>query len=112
VSEDPRSIEARARRLCAELAAASPRERERRREEARELAEAAKREGIDLCHSRATEFSPRIGVLFLAAAKLAQIAHDDATRPAHYERDIARDEEARAEYERFAAAIERGTIPG
>jgi len=101
--------EERARRLLAELEAASPDERERRRGEARQLAESAKREGIDLCYSRATEHSPRIGVLFLAAAKLALIAYEDDARPAHYERDIARDPDARAEYDRFARALAGGS---
>jgi len=106
VSSPGPPLEDRAHRLLAELEAAPPRERGRRRDEARRLAEASKREGIDLCHSRATEFSPRIGTLFLAAAKLAWIGYDDETRPAHYERDIGRDAEARAEYERFVAALE------
>ena len=109
MSDDSRpTLEARAERLLAELEAASPTERDSRRAEARQLAEEAKSEGIGLCYSRATEFSPRIGALFLAAAKLALIAHDDDTRPAHYERDIARDKEAVAEYERFAALVSAG----
>lgn len=104
--------EERAQQLLSELEAASSAELERRRPEAQALAEAVKREGIDLCHSRATEHSPRIGVLFLAAAKLARIGFADGDRPAHFERDLARDPDAQAELERFTAALSRADGPG
>lgn len=99
--------EERAQQLLGELGAASLAEVERRRPEARALAEEVKRAGVDLCYSRATEHSPRIGVLFLAAAKLARIGFADDERPAHFERDLRRDPEALAEIERFAE-----TLPG
>jgi len=98
-------LEERTHRLLTELESAAPAERERRRDEARTLAEAVKRAGIDLCHSRATEHSPRIGELFLAAAKLARVGYDDTDRPTHFERDVARAPESQAEFERFVAAL-------
>ncbi len=101
-------IEVRAERLLAELEAAPKAEREARRDEARQLAEAVKSEAIDLCHSRATEHSERIGDLFLAAAKLAYVGYVDEMRPAHFERDIDRDPVAQADYARFIAAVDSG----
>ena len=76
-----------------------------RRSEARELARAAKSAGIDLCHDRGTERSPRVGVLFLAAAKLALLGWDEGERPARFLRDVERDAAQRAALERFATSL-------
>jgi len=80
----------------------SPRSRRTHRADGITLAKQLRRAGIDLCMSRATEFSPRIKVLFLAAAKVAVLSHDPgAPELAPYMKDIERDDRAKAAVEKL-----------
>ncbi|MCO4770275.1 MAG: hypothetical protein KDA24_09620 [Deltaproteobacteria bacterium] len=68
--------EHRARTFLEEYRAGDARRRRAMRSEAAGLARSTHRAGVDLCMSKATEFSPRIKVLFGLAAKLAVLADD------------------------------------
>lgn len=107
-SDSHETPEARAEAFLRRFQDASPRARESLRSEAASLARSVHTAGVDLCHSRATEHSPRIGVLFLAAAKLeaASRAPGDET-PLRFRRDVERDPAQLAEYEAFVASIAR-----
>lgn len=103
---DPELPETRAEAFLARFMAASPRERAALRSEAASLAQRTHKAGVTLSHSRATEFSPRIGVLFLAAAKLAAAARAPGEEtPSRFVRDIARNAERLADYEAFIASL-------
>jgi hypothetical protein len=65
------------------------------------LASEVHRAGVDLCMSRATEFSPRIKVLFRLAAKVALLAHGSGSPElARFEFSLRSDPDGLAEYER------------
>ncbi|MEM9071214.1 MAG: hypothetical protein AAGE52_22070 [Myxococcota bacterium] len=98
-------IEEKAEALIRELAA-SPEARTTRRAESRSLAEDLRAAAIDLCMSRATEFSPRIGLLFLYAAKVAALAYlPDSEIPAEYLRDLRHSPDHQETFERFLETI-------
>ena len=72
------------------------------------LASRLRTRAIDLCHDKATEFSPDVGLFFELAAKVALLAHwPDEQALAQFERDVGysdavepRSKHAR-EYKRF-----------
>jgi hypothetical protein len=98
--------EDRAQAFIDEFLGASKNRRAKLRWEAGRLAEQTHVHGVDLCMSKATEFSPRIGVLFLAAAKLALMGQvkDKMER---YERDIRNHPQAVASYEKLRKSLGR-----
>ncbi len=91
--------EHRAQAFIDQFLGASKQRRARLRHEAAQLAARTHRHGVDLCMSKATEFSPRIKVLFLAAAKLALMGQ--VPDIARYERDIRHYAEAVDGYEQL-----------
>ncbi len=89
--------EDRAQAFIDDFLGTSKKRRAKLRWEAGQLAKQTHVHGVDLCMAKATEFSPRIKVLFLAAAKLALMGQvNDLAR---YERDIRNHRDGLASYE-------------
>ncbi len=80
--------------------------RNRLKRQAADLARHTHVAGVDLCMSKATEYSPRIRVLFRLAAQVALIAHGrESDKSERYLWDLRNDEEGRAQLARLEARL-------
>jgi hypothetical protein len=101
------TLEQRGQALLDRALSANAKRRAHLASDARALANSLHREGVGLCMDKATEFSPRIRVLFRLASKLAAIGYGpDAPELKRFERGLQGDDAGQAQLQRLRARLD------